>query len=234
MELTDKPTWVVDAVDGSKNLAGGRPEVAVSVALYKKRAPEFGIIYLPYRRMTVKIAKGENLLVNEVEWTRRRPTPDQLKGAIVALPGDMARLRKKPTTHDLQRIMSELISEALAIRVTGALAYDLACLALGEIDARISTSAQLVDAAAGVLLVRETHGVVTDLDGNPWIPQVSKDMLAAASTALHAQILSLIKAAKVSNQQLGASSLGCPARSPHSHERSGDGRPSPAAWEERG
>lgn len=197
--LTDKKTWIVDAVDGAQNLAEGRPEVAVSVALYENKEPHFAIIRLPYRGMTITKSKSHELQVNEVPWTRRRPGASKLSEAVVALPGDMQRLKDN---GKMLSILSAIASRARWIRVTGSLAYDLACLALGEFDARISTSVERNDAAAGAFLVRGMHGKVTDFDGDEWIPGKT-NLIAAATPDLHAEILCLIKNTLAGGQAAG-------------------------------
>jgi fructose-1,6-bisphosphatase/inositol monophosphatase family enzyme len=187
--------WIVDAVDGRENMTAARPEVAVSIAYYKNSIAKLALIHLPYRGLTVATTFPiHKLLVNGVEWARRRAPAHHLAGAVLALPGDIGRLRET----DLDSVMRGLVSKSNAIRVTGALAYDLACMALGEIDARISTSAELVDIAAGVPLVKATGGKVTNLQGQE-LDLLSGDkceILAAATHELHAEILKEINLAR--------------------------------------
>jgi len=175
--------WVVDPVDGTENLIAGRPEVAVSVAFVKNRQPVLGVIALPTRGLTVRCGVDKVLEVNARPWIPRRRPARSLEEAVVALPGDLWRLRHTP----IESLVARILSQASAVRITGALAYDLACLALGEIDARISTSPKLVDVAAGVYLVRAVGGIVTDWEGNPWTP--SSEFLAARTAELHQDLL---------------------------------------------
>jgi fructose-1,6-bisphosphatase/inositol monophosphatase family enzyme len=101
--------------------------------------------------------------------------------------------RLKPHTNNADpcEIIAKVARKVAGIRVTGALAYDLACLVLGEIDARISTSAKLVDVAAGACLIRRNKGVVTDLLGNEWKPG-SCTLVAARTKRLHDQLMDLL------------------------------------------
>ncbi len=186
--LTDAPTWIVDPVDGTQNIAAGLPEVAVSIALYEHQQPSLAVINLPYRAMTVCRAKGQRLEVNGVEWISYRSVPERLEDAVVAIAGDVRRVGGRKTA-DIFRALSGRVA---SIRITGALAYDLACLALGEIDVRISRNAKLVDVAAGVLMVREKGGRVTDFSGNEWTPR-STSIVAAASKALHAEAMQALE-----------------------------------------
>ena len=87
--------------------------------------------------------------------------------AVIALPGDFRRLtggEEGILTEEgkcLQELVKLMISKAAGIRITGALAYDLGCMALGEVDARISTSVKFVDVAAGICLINSIHGKIT-------------------------------------------------------------------------
>lgn len=178
--------WIVDPVDGTQNLVAGRPEVAISIALFDGGQPHIAVVYMPYRDLLVAAERTHSLEVNDLPWTPRRDIVNTLDAAVVALPGDLRRLRDTPAAP----LVAAISERAASVRITGALAYDLASLAMGEIDARLSTSAKLVDVAAGVLLVSRAGGVVTDLAGNPWTP-ASATILASRSHNLHMQLLEI-------------------------------------------
>ncbi len=76
------------------------------------------------------------------------------------------------------------------MRITGALAYDLACIAIGELGARVSLDAKTVDVAAGAFLITQAGGKITDLDGEEWTTD-SSTVLAARTSALHRTLLSI-------------------------------------------
>lgn len=190
IKVNELKGWIVDAVDGTQNLVAGRPEVAISIAYYNKGEPEFGIIHMPYRDLIVSALRNQPVEVNGIQWGRKKTPVQSLSEAVVALPGDLRRLK-----HEDERVTELLkciIDKAAGIRITGALAYDLGCLALGEIDARISPSAKLVDVAAGICLVEAIGGKVTDLQGNDWKPSATT-ILAAASENLHRELLKCCK-----------------------------------------
>lgn len=179
--------WVVDPVDGTQNLVAGRPEVGISVAMVSDGEIEFGVVGMPYRGIVVGASKHHGLEVDGLAWSRRRPIPRSLSDAVIGLPGDLRRLR----STRVEKLFMALLHRVAGVRVTGALAYDLACLAMGEIDARISTSAKTVDVAAGLHLVEQAGGIVTDLRGAPWVPG-AVGVLAAASASLHASLREIV------------------------------------------
>lgn len=181
--------WIVDPVDGSLNLREGRSEVAISIAYYSGRRPMIGVIHLPYREMTVAARSGGRLEVNGIPWTRRK-SPDSLADAFIALPGDLRKVAAKGSPAG--EVIMRVCQKAAGIRVTGSIGYDLACLAMGEIDARISTQATPYDVAAGVLLVESIGGQVTNLTGEPWTP-TDTGFVAAANPQLHARLLDALQ-----------------------------------------
>lgn len=182
---SDRDYWIVDPLDGTANAIDGRPEIAVSIALYRGAEPRLGVIHLPERLLTVCSGKNRPLSVNGFPpaLTQRRATC--LKDATVAVPGDLRKLRDTP----IEALMQEVLQQFASIRITGALAYDLAALALGEIDARISTCCKLVDIAAGIQLVESIGGAVSDWQGRPWKPGAR--LLAAGTHELHAELVAL-------------------------------------------
>lgn len=184
--------WVVDPLDGTRNLLDGGQEVAVSAALFNKGIVELAVIGLPFRSTVVSCTATGMVEVNDQPWLCARPAATSLRTATVAVPGDVARLSAEHREFDLSPLQDGN-SGAGRLRISGALAFDLARLALGEIDARVSTSAKLVDVAAGVLLVKRSGGVVTDLDGEPWTPG-STSILAARTQELHSELFKCLHA----------------------------------------
>lgn len=181
--LGSNHVWYIDPIDGTRNLISGRADFAVSLALYHEQRPVLGVIGMPCRGLTIAAHhEVEGLLVNEV------PAPAKLDGAslsnaIVAVSGDLRRNGPGFRTKFLD-IMNSLVPEVEAFRITGALAYDLAGMALGEISARISLQCKEVDVAASAFIAEHAGAVVTDMQGQPWSLQ-SKTILAASSRSLH-------------------------------------------------
>ncbi len=181
-------TWYIDPVDGTRNLLCGRPEIAISLALYEENRPLLAVIFLPARRLEILGHEGSRgLFVNAQPFTPPQPPP-ALDRALVGIPGD---IRPGFTAADFFSLTRRIVPFVEGVRISGALAYDLAGMALGELAARISFSAKPVDVAAGVYLLKKVGGVVTDIRGNPY-QITSKSILAAASPHLHEALLALL------------------------------------------
>lgn len=181
--------WYIDPIDGTSNLIAGRPEIAISIGLYENHMPRMAVLSLPCREIEIAVnAPGQGLLINGRIF-RPPKAVERLEDAIIGIPGDF---RKQKDAFLPLRSVEKLARKVRGIRITGALAYDLAAIALGELDARISLSAKAVDVAASVILIREVQGIVTDVFDNSWSLN-SSSILAARSKVIHQQILSLLK-----------------------------------------
>lgn len=179
--------WYLDPLDGTKNLLAARAEIAVSVALYSDGQPIIGIIVLPCRGLEVSTSQGiSGILLNDepLSATRREGA-----ARFVGLPGDPGLWGDADRLSILARAASAIGD---GVRITGAIAYDLACLSIGELVARVSLRAKPVDAAAGAFLVEQAGGVVTDLTGRRWTPH-SNSVVAAANAEQHAQLSALLR-----------------------------------------
>lgn len=195
--------WHVDPVDGTRNLVAGRPEVAVSVALYEDDTPVVGVIGLPYRGLCLS-ASGEGA------WLRGAPggpldplpplSPPPARRILVGLPGE---LRVADQAQAVARLYAALVGRVEGIRVSGALGYDLATVALGELHARASLGAKPMDVAAGVLLVQRLGGIVTDATGAPY-RLGSPGVVVGADAASHALLLEALRTTQAAALQAPA------------------------------
>ena len=186
-----QPVWYLDPVDGTTNLLSRRPDIAVSLGLWQEEAPLAAALWLPCRGMLLSASPDGAWLDGQP--LPRRVAPTALRGALVGLPAQ----RSGPLDlAGLGRLLVAVAQAGAGIRVTGALAVDLAQIALGELDGRLSFGAKAVDVAAGAFLVEQTGGVVTNLQGERWRPGMA-EVVAAATPALHQALMALAPALPV-------------------------------------
>lgn len=186
------PVWHVDPIDGTRNLVAVRPEVAVCLGLYIDGVPTLGAIGLPCRGLQL-IGQPDGGVQLRFDGGRQ-PLPPLGEGALdralVGLPGA---LQPGHGAETVRAVMARLDGQVEGLRISGALGYDLACIALGELDARLSLAAKPVDVAAGVPLIHALGGIVTDLDGAPY-RLGSRGFLAARSAEIHAGVAAALQA----------------------------------------
>jgi myo-inositol-1(or 4)-monophosphatase len=153
-------TWVIDPLDGTSNYLRGLPHWCVSIALCEGPEPLHAVVFDPLRNELFTATRGSGAQVNErrIRVSERR----ELSGALIAT-GFAPRERARAGAQlDCVR---ELLADAEDVRRTGSAALDLAYVAAGRCDAYFEAGVQPWDIAAGVLLVREAGGRVSDFRG---------------------------------------------------------------------
>jgi myo-inositol-1(or 4)-monophosphatase len=155
-----RQTFVIDPLDGTSNYLHGIPHWCVSIALVENGEPQHAVIFDPLRNELFTSSRGSGAVLNDkrIRVTERK----DLEGAML-ITGFPPRERERVGAHlDCVR---ELLRDAEDIRRTGSAALDLAYVACGRADGYFEAGVKPWDIAAGVLLVREAGGRVTDFRG---------------------------------------------------------------------
>ena len=155
-----RATWVIDPLDGTSNYLHGWPHWCVSIALVENGEPQHAVVYDPLRNELFTATKGAGAQLNErrIRIGERK----ELKGAMLVT-GFPPRERVRAGAQ--LECVRELLRDAEDIRRTGSAALDLAYVACGRADAYFEAGLKSWDIAAGVLLVREAGGRVSDFRG---------------------------------------------------------------------
>jgi myo-inositol-1(or 4)-monophosphatase len=160
-EGADKDTvWIIDPIDGTRNFVMGIPHFCISIACVQRDKLQHAIIVDPILGEEFIATKGSGAQLNGNR-IRVRPRTN-LDGATVSL--SCAGLRNYEQMMELQ---GKLRGVAGGLRFTGSTALDLAYVAAGRLDAGWTSGVSPWDSAAGILLVQEAGGLVSDLQGNP-------------------------------------------------------------------
>ncbi len=161
IEGKDKDTtWVIDPIDGTRNFINGFPHFCISMACIKQGKIEHAIIVDPIKNEEFTASRGSGARLNgqRIRVTKRQA----FEGATVSL--SCAGLKHYETLLQIQTAMKGVVG---AIRMSGSAALDLAYLAAGRTDAGWMSGMHLWDVAAGILIVREAGGLISDAKGNP-------------------------------------------------------------------
>ena len=181
-------TWIVDPLDGTTNFLHGIPHFAISIGLQRGDAIVAGVIYNPVTEELYVAERGKGAFLNDKRL--RVAARKRLSDSIIAcgLPhygrGDLAL-----GTRELVAVQSKVAG----LRRFGAAALDLAFIAAGRFDGYWERNLSPWDMAAGVLMVREAGGYVTDMDGGDAI--MAKGHILAGNEAIHRELQPLLKAA---------------------------------------
>jgi myo-inositol-1(or 4)-monophosphatase len=153
--------WIIDPLDGTTNFLHGFPQYSVSIALKYKGKLEVGVVYDPLRDELFTAKRGGGAMLN----SRRLRVTNQnsLKGALIGTGFPFK------TDRDLDAYLGmfrALTTECAGIRRAGSAALDLAYVAAGRMDGYWEIGVMEWDMAAGILLIKEAGGVVTDFSFN--------------------------------------------------------------------
>ncbi|MDQ6954535.1 MAG: inositol monophosphatase family protein [Mariprofundaceae bacterium] len=179
--------WYVDPLDGTTNFIHGYPHFAVSISAWRDGKPFLAVIHDPIKDETFEAQRGNGAFLN-----RRRlrvASAGRVSHAIFA--SGLPPYRRRTQMDSFMKRMDVCMREAEGYRRGGSAALDLAYVAAGRLDAYWEGGLCAWDIAAGILLVQEAGGIVTDLDGAS--VDLEKGDVLCANGILHRQFLSLLK-----------------------------------------
>ena len=153
-------TWIVDPLDGTTNFLHGIPQFAISIALEREGAVVAGLVYNPASEELFLAEKGKGAFLNDQRI--RVAARKRLADSVIAcgLPhigrGDLALAKKE---------LGAMQEQVAGLRRFGAAALDLAWVAAGRLDGYWERDLKPWDMAAGLCLIREAGGYVSDVTG---------------------------------------------------------------------
>lgn len=178
-------TWFIDPIDGTTNYSRKIPLCAVSLALAENGEVLVGVIFNPFTNELYSAEKGQGTSLNDLKI--HTSTIDDLAKAVISVSySHDASLRGRVAN------MISLITSNRTKREYGSVAYELALLASGRLDAVICVGHKSWDFAAGSLLITEAGGVITEFDGTD-LETESQLVLAAANPTLHTELKDSLK-----------------------------------------
>jgi myo-inositol-1(or 4)-monophosphatase len=187
--------FIVDPLDGTTNFLHGIPHFAISIALEREGDLVAGLIYNPVSHEIFTAERGKGAFLNDrrIRVAARTELSDAIIGTGIPHNGRPA--------HDLFVDELRAVMEASAgVRRIGAASLDLAWTATGRLDGFWERNLRAWDLAAGIVILREAGGYVTDAEGKDAMLETGS--VVAGNEAIQKRLLKLIKTASA------------PARSP--------------------
>jgi len=180
--------WIVDPLDGTTNFLHGIPQFAISMALEREGSVIAGLIYNPASEEMFIAERGKGAFMNEQRI--RVAGRKRLADAVIAcgMPhigrGDLALAARE--TGAMQE-------QVAGLRRFGAAALDIAWVAAGRLDGYWERDIKPWDMAAGLILVREAGGYISDCDGGG--DMFAKGHVVAGNEAIQKELLRVLKSA---------------------------------------
>lgn len=178
--------WIIDPLDGTMNYTHTYPYYCISIALEYKGEVIEGVVYDPSRDEAFSAVKGEGARLNGLDI--KVSNSHMLEKSLV-VSGTLYYQNEKLRRRSRQ-ILTRIADVARGVRRDGSAALDLCYVAAGRSDGFWEFGLNPWDVAAGVLMVREAGGLVTDFSSGTYDIYCKEHL--ATNSRIHEQLLSLI------------------------------------------
>ncbi len=180
--------FIIDPIDGTTNFLHGIPHFAISIALEREGQLVSGLIFNPISDEMYVAEKGSGAYLNDkrLRVAARKDLNKSLLATGIPFLG-------RPGHETFSAELSAAMAVTSGVRRFGAASLDLAYVAAGRFDAFWERGLQPWDVAAGILIVKEAGGVVTDLNGGT--DYLTGGTMLATNEHLHQPVLKLLKEA---------------------------------------
>ncbi|MEZ4332921.1 MAG: inositol monophosphatase family protein [Myxococcota bacterium] len=178
--------WIVDPLDGTTNFAHGFPRFCVSIGIERREERTIGVVYDPLLDERFEAVKGRGA------WLGARrlavSSEPELARSLFAtgFPYDV-----HTSDDDNLRAFANVVKSSRGIRRDGSAALDLCYVAAGRVDGYWERKLHAWDVAAGILIVEEAGGRVSDARGGP-VDRSGRDVVAT-NGRVHASLLEKVR-----------------------------------------
>lgn len=174
--------WIIDPLDGTHNYIAGLPFSGISIGLAHGNCFELGVIFFPMEGRLYYGVKGEGSYLNH-ERIHVSDNPG-LSRALVTFDNQF-HLNEQSFTY-----YRRLVERAFTTRILGTATNDLCLTAEGKIDGRIWVNTKICDIAAGIVILTEAGGKITNFDGSACTLESKK--VVASNGRIHGEMLAVV------------------------------------------
>jgi myo-inositol-1(or 4)-monophosphatase len=175
--------WIVDPLDGTSNFANQNPLFSVCIALMRDNKLILGAVYSPVIDEFYIGEKGKGAFLNGKR-IKVSEISEIGKSYLVYCEG------REKNRQRFAKIINKIYSKVTDVRKIGSAGLETSWVASGRCEAYFTTKIEPWDVAAGILLVQEAGGKISDFKGNPW--RVKTGDLLFSNKKVHSKILDLI------------------------------------------
>ena len=179
--------WIIDPIDGTANFLHGVPHFAISIGLEKNEEIICGIVFDQIKDEMFVAEKGNGSFLNNQRM--RVSSRSKLKDCIVFTGGPRQNAKGKELSIEEYKNFSSIVQ--IPIRKMGSAALDMAYVAAGRCDGFWQRNLNYWDYAAGIVLVKEAGGFVTDFQGNN--RYIENETILAANSKINGEMIKVLK-----------------------------------------
>jgi len=182
----DEFRWIVDPLDGTNNFVHGLPLFGVSIGLEYRGTMMVGVIYDPIRRELFVAMKGHGATLNgtPIHVSKTRVLAQSLLST-----GFSSNFLRRPGPY--LKWFEAFQRASHGVRRIGSTVFCLSSIAAGRLDGFYEQDLWPWDIAAGILLVEEAGGHVSDFTGAP--PQLAGGRVVASNGSIHREMLRILR-----------------------------------------
>ncbi|TDR90470.1 inositol monophosphatase family protein [Enterovirga rhinocerotis] len=189
VEGTDKShRWHIDPLDGTTNFLHGIPHFCISVGLEREGVPVAGVIFDPIKDEMFIAERGKGAFLNN----RRIRVAARNEMAEAVIYCGLPHLGR-PAHRTFLSELTSVMSVSAGLRRMGSAALDMAYVAAGRADGYWERNLNSWDIAAGLAIVREAGGYVSDCDGGS--DPLGTGSVCVGNEAIHGSLIGLLKKA---------------------------------------
>jgi len=179
--------WIIDPIDGTSNFLHGIPHFAISLALENKKEIICGIVFDPIKNEIFSAEKGNGAYLNNQRM--RVSARKKLKDCLIVTGGPRQNHQNKEVCMEEYKKFSSKV--LIPIRKMGSASLDMAYVAAGRCDGFWQRNLNYWDIAAGILLVKEAGGYVTDFLGKD--KYVENKTILATNSRISEEMIEVLK-----------------------------------------
>ena len=153
--------WIIDPLDGTMNFIHGFPYFSISIALVYKKKIEIAAIFDPITENLFTAVRGQGALKNKYKSRVNRKL--SLANSLI---GTSFQSKNQSIAAAYYKTLSRITTLCHSVRKTGSAALDLAYVADGSLGGYFALGLSKWDIAAGILLVKESGGIITGTNGD--------------------------------------------------------------------
>ena len=183
----DEFKWIIDPIDGTSNFLHGIPHFAISIGLEHKNEIICGIVYDPIKDEMFTAEKGNGAYLNNQRI--RVSARSELKNCMIFTGGPKHdALDKEKSMEEYNNFSSKILAP---IRKLGSASLDIAYVASGRCDGFWQRNLNYWDFAAGIILVKEAGGFITDFNGEN--KYIDNKTILVTNGKINSQMMQVLK-----------------------------------------